>query len=298
MTATGQTPLRGAAIVSLGVLLLSPDALFVQLVDMTEWTICLFRGAGGLVGYLLLMRFVTRTPLRPTTWRPDLRRIALALAAAGGNVFFVVSLRHINAALALVIVAGAPMFTILLSRAFGHERVPARTQVAAGAVFTAIAAIFLTEPQGGDMVGVLAALGASIAASILLVIVRDSGDLDVLPWQAAGALLVTLAMIPLADLDSISVHDLMIVLGFSTLMLPTALVLIIQGPRLLSAPETSLLLLTETILGPTWIWIFLGEPPTVQAVVAGIVILGALATNAVLAQRELAARRVQALGSP
>jgi drug/metabolite transporter (DMT)-like permease len=298
MPAAQHSPLRGAAIVSLGVLLLSPDALFVQLVDMTEWTICLLRGAGGLVGYLLLMRFVNGTPVRPATWRPDLRRVALALAAAGGNVFFVVSLRHINAALALVIVAAAPIFTILLSRAFGHERVPARTQVAAAAVFTAIVAIFLTEPQGGDMIGVVAALGASIAASILLVIVRDSPDLDVIPWQAAGALFVTLTMIPLAELGSVSAHDLLIILGFSTLMLPTALVLIIQGPRLLSAPETSLLLLTETILGPTWIWIFLGEPPTLQAVVAGIVILGALATNAVLAQRELSARRAQLLGSP
>jgi drug/metabolite transporter (DMT)-like permease len=145
---------------------------------------------------------------------------------------------------------------------------------------------------------VASALGASIAASSLLVIVRGSGDMEVLPWQAAGSLFLTLAMLPLANFASVDGDDLLIALGFSTLMLPAALLLIVQGPRLLSAPETSLLLLLETIIGPTWIWIFLGEPPTMQAVLAGIVILGALATNAVLAQRELAAGRVQALGSP
>ena len=290
--------LRGVAIVSLGVLLLSPDALFIQLMNMTQWTVLFFRGAGTLVGYLLLMRFVTHTPLRAATWRPRGNGLALALAAAAGNVCFVVSIRHVNAALALVIVASAPMFTILLGRTLGHGGVPRRTQVAAATVFATIAAIFLTEPQGGDMVGVASALGASVAASTLLVIVRGSGDMDVLPWQAAGSVLVALAMLPLADFGSVDGDDLLIAIGFSTLMLPTALLLIVQGPRLLTAPETSLLLLLETIIGPTWIWIFLGEPPTMQAVLAGIVIVGALATNAVLAQRELASGRAQPVVSP
>jgi drug/metabolite transporter (DMT)-like permease len=298
MPAEGNTHLRGAAIVSLGVLLLSPDALFIQLIDMTEWTLLLFRGVGTLIGFLLLMRFVTHTPMRAASWRPRAHGIALAVAAAAGNIFFVVSIRHVNAALALVIVASAPMFTIVLGRTLGHGGVPRRTQVAAAAVFATITAIFLTEPQGGDMIGVASALGASVAASTLLVIVRGSGDMEVLPWQAAGSLLLTLAMLPLADFGSVDGDDLLLALGFSTLMLPAALLLIVQGPRLLSAPETSLLLLLETIIGPTWIWIFLGDPPTMQAVLAGIVILGALATNAVLAQRELAAGRVQPLGSP
>jgi drug/metabolite transporter (DMT)-like permease len=298
MESQGRSPQQGAAIVILGVLLLSPDALFIELMGMTEWTVLFFRGAGTLVGFLLLTRFVTRTPLRPATWRPQANGIAVAVAAAAGNIFFVVSIRHVNAALALVIVASAPMFTILLGRTLGHDGVPRRTQVAAAAVLATIAAIFLTEPQGGDMVGVLSALGASIAASTLLVIVRGSGDLDVVPWQAAGALLLAVVMLPFADFSSADGDDLLMAIGFSTLMLPVALLLIVQGPRLLSAPETSLLLLLETIIGPTWIWIFLGEPPTVQAVLAGIVIVGALATNAVLAQRELSAGRAQPVGSP
>ncbi len=298
MPSTDQSPLHGAATVCLGVLLLSPDALFIELMDMTQWTVLLFRGAGTLVGFLLLMRYVTRTPIRPATWRPRAHGFGVALAAAAGNICFVVSIRHVNAALALVIVASAPMFTILLGRTVGHAGVPRRTQVAAAVVFATIAAIFLTEPQGGDMIGVASALGASIAASTLLVIVRGSGQMEILPWQAVGSLLLVLAALPLADFGSVDGDDLLMAIGFSTFMLPAALFLIVQGPRLLSAPETSLLLLLETIIGPTWIWLFLGEPPTLQAVLAGIVILGALATNAVLAQRELSVGKAQPLGSP
>src|SRR5262249_25794504 len=130
MLSDRRSPLYGASLVALGVLLLSPDALFIQLMDMTQWTVLLFRGAGPLVGYRVLMRFVPHSPIRPATWRPDPSGIALALAAVAGNVFFVVSIRHVNAALALVIVASAPMFTIVLGRTLGHGGVPRRAQVA------------------------------------------------------------------------------------------------------------------------------------------------------------------------
>ena len=68
-----------------------------------------------------------------------------------GNVGFVVSIRHIDAALALVIIAAAPMFTAILSWAFASETVPPRTWVAAGIVLAGIGAIFLTEPEGGEL---------------------------------------------------------------------------------------------------------------------------------------------------
>jgi drug/metabolite transporter (DMT)-like permease len=290
MTSGGHPQAKGAAIVCAGVLLLSPDSLFIQLMNIDQWTVLFFRGACSLLGYLALMRFALGVPLRPTG--PKRGGLALgigvSLAATAGNICFVVSIRHINAGLALVILAGAPMFTILISRLFTSERVPRRTWLAASAVIAGIAAIFVTRPDGGEMIGAVAALGASIAASVVLVLVRAVGDVDeILPWQAVGALFLTLLMLPLADPASADARDLALAVSFGLVMLPLALVLIMEGPRRITAPETSLLLLLEAILGPAWIWFVLDDPPTLQAVLAGVVILGALATNAVLAQREL-----------
>jgi hypothetical protein len=44
------------------------------------------------------------------------------------------------------------------------------------------------------------------------------------------------------------------------------------------------------VLGPIWVWAIIGEAPTLAAVLGGIVILGTLATHAVLTQRELDAQ--------
>jgi drug/metabolite transporter (DMT)-like permease len=68
-------------------------------------------------------------------------------------------------------------------------------------------------------------------------------------------------------------------------VLPVSLELIWRGPRYIAAPEVSLILLLEAILGPAWIWLALGEAPTLQAVLVGVVILGTLGVHSVLSRR-------------
>ena len=52
--------------------------------------------------------------------------------------------------------------------------------------------------------------------------------------------------------------------------------MITLGPRYLPAPEVSLILLVETILGPIWVWLALGEVPLGTTLLAGVLIVGTL----------------------
>jgi drug/metabolite transporter (DMT)-like permease len=278
---------RGILLVGGGVLLLSPDSLFIRLMTMDQWTLLFFRGACALVGFLVLLRLGGHRAMQRATWAIGRSGLAVSCLIVVGNVLFVISIRHTNAALALVILASAPMFTAVISRVFTSEPVPRRTWIAAGIVLGGIGAIFLTKPQGGEVGGALAALGASLSVATLLVVVRASGNVSMLPSQAVGALLTAAVMIPFCDPGSVSGTDLLIALPYGLLILPLALALIIRGPRYLLAPEVSLLTLIETVVGPAWIWFALGDPPTLQAALAGALIVGTLATHAVLAQRVL-----------
>jgi drug/metabolite transporter (DMT)-like permease len=281
------TRAKGTLIVGGGVLLLSPDSLFIRLMTMDEWTLLFFRGACAMVGFLALLQLGSHRPLHRATWAIGRSGLAVSFLTVLGNVLFVISIRHTNAALALVILASAPMFTAVISRVFTSEPVPRRTWIAAGIVLGGIGAIFLTKPQGGELGGALAALGASLSVATLLVVVRGSGGVSMLPSQAIGALLTAAVMIPFCDPGSVSDTDLLIALPFGLLVLPLALALVIRGPNYLLAPEVSLLALIETIAGPGLIWLALGDPPTMQAALAGALIVGTLATHAVLAQRAL-----------
>jgi drug/metabolite transporter (DMT)-like permease len=279
-------PTQGVVIVGVGVLVLSPDALLIRLMTVDEGTLLLLRGGFSLIGYLVLLQILAGGVARRATW--TLSRVELVIAAlmAVANVLFVTSILRANAALALVIVASAPAFTTVFSRVFAGENPAARTWIASWIVLGGVAAIFATEPQGGELLGALAAVGASVVLAATLV-VRRSRPVRMLPSLALGALFTAAVAAPFATLGSIPGTDLAIAAIGGLIVLPVSLELIWRGPRYLTAPEVGLLLLMETIVGPVWIWLALGDPPTLQAVLAGALILGTLAVHAVLAQRAL-----------
>jgi drug/metabolite transporter (DMT)-like permease len=46
------------------------------------------------------------------------------------------------------------------------------------------------------------------------------------------------------------------------------------------AAELALLSMTEVLLGPVWVWLFLGETAGALTLLGGLVLMGALAGNA------------------
>ena len=103
--------------------------------------------------------------------------------------------------------------------------------------------------------------------------------MDTLGPQAVGAMLTALVAIPFADPASATGSSLVIAICFNLIGLPLALALILRGPASCGA-RGGLILLLETILGPTWVWIALGERPALQTALAGILILVTLAVHA------------------
>ena len=70
-----------------------------------------------------------------------------------------------------------------------------------------------------------------------------------------------------------------------SLMLPAAIALIATAPRFVPAPEVSLITSLEMILGPIWVWAFLGETPAAAAIASGAVILATLTAHTALGLR-------------
>ena len=70
------------------------------------------------------------------------------------------------------------------------------------------------------------------------------------------------------------------------IVLPLGFGLITLGPRYLPAPEVSLLLLLEAILGPFWVWLVVGENPGATVLVGGAIVI-----------MTLAARNLRAIGA-
>ena len=63
------------------------------------------------------------------------------------------------------------------------------------------------------------------------------------------------------------------------------LLLYTMGARVVPAVELTLLSLAEVVLGPVWVWLFLGEAPTPTTLAGVAILLGAITFNAVSGAR-------------
>lgn len=284
---SGSTHVRGTLIVAAGVLVLSPDALLVRLVGAGVWEIIFWRSTFSAVslGTVLAVRY-----------RSDLARVVRAMGGAGfvssllfgaSSFLFVSSIVHTRVANVLAILATAPFFASLFARLILHEAVPRRTWLAIPLAVGGIGLIF-----GGSLVrdpGLLGELLALLLAVTLggnLVTLRSARNVDMIPTVAIGAAFAALASALLASPSAVSGVDLGILALMGGAQLPLALVLIAAiGTRYLPAPEVGLLMLGETILGPVWVWLVVGEQPAPLALVGACIVVATLVAHSALGVR-------------
>jgi drug/metabolite transporter (DMT)-like permease len=142
--------------------------------------------------------------------------------------------------------------------------------------------------SGGHWIGNLLALGSSCSFAIVLVLLRRAGRVDMLPGALWGAI-VSLSVGGLLAHDLwISPTDIGWAMAFGSVNMTLGLALVTLGARHVPAAETALIGLTESVLAPVWVWLFLAEDPGVLTLVGGTVVLAAVAGQVIVGRRAAA----------
>ncbi|MBI3709726.1 MAG: DMT family transporter [Proteobacteria bacterium] len=195
-------------------------------------------------------------------------------------VFFVLAVNLTTVANTQVIIAVAPFFTALWGRLLLAEAVPTRTWLAMTVALAGIGLMFADSLADGDMIGNIVALAIPIALSSSVLVLRRAGPkVDMLPMVFIAGLIAATVSLPFALPLVASAHDLGVIAVMACLQVGLGSILMTLAVPYLSAAEVGLLLLVESILGPAWVWIFLGERPSDLALVGGLVVLGSLVAN-------------------
>ena len=206
---------------------------------------------------------------------------------------FMVAITLTTVAKVLVTLAIGPLITALFARVFLGHRLPVRTWVAILVGGVGIAWIFGREAMtsassAGTLVALLVPIAASINWTVLQFVAERDAKLaaaarpDMLPAVLVGAILSSLATLPLAYPLQASTWDIgwLALLGVFQLALPCLLV--VRVSRQLPAAEISLLGLLEVIFGIALTWIGAGEQPAPGTLFGGTLVIGALLFNEVV----------------
>ena len=272
---------RGLLMTVFGVLVLTPDALMLRLIDADLWTTLFWRSLFMALSLFAINTWIEkRTPLYAIN---DLFKDGLfcALLFTGSHICFVISITHTMVANTLVILAAMPFMAAILTVILIRRKLPSRTWLTILLAIAGIVIVFWGRLGSGSFFGDAFAMLAALFMASALVAISYNPRINSVSAIGLGSLLAAaFSYFMGAELITLSVNDLIILAINGGLILPVAMGLITFGPKLISAAEVSLIMLLETALGPLWVWCALSEQPTMQTLIGGSLVLGAIITNA------------------
>ncbi len=289
-TDTADAHRHGVLFVFAAGMLWSTVGLGIRLIeDAVVWQILLYRSISlTLFLYILIRVRSGESPfaqLRRTGLASVIAGLSLVAAYSGG----IYAIQATSVANAMLLFATAPFMAAVLGWLVLREPVRNATWIAIAVAIAGIA-IMVADKSGSVAIrGSLAALGSALGFAVFTVALRWGKSEEMLPsvfLSGVFAVCITLGICGYLGLPIIlSPRDGGIAMGMGVFQVGAGLILYTIGSRSLPAAELALLSLAEVLLGPFWVWLFLGETATSNTLVGGVVLLGAIVGNAVSGKR-------------
>ncbi len=195
------------------------------------------------------------------------------------------SIQTTTVANAMFLFASAPFFAALLGWLLLRESVRLGTWVATLVATAGVLVMVLDGISVGHIAGNITALLSALGFAIFTVSLRWGRLEDMLPAAfLAGVFAIATALVvclynnyPIILIN----HDGGIALLLGVFQLGLGLTLYTLGSKVVPAVELAMLSLTEVLLGPFWVWLFLNEVVSKNTLIGGCILLLAIIANAV-----------------
>jgi len=282
---------KGLLITTLAMLVITPDALLIRLIDTDVWTLTFWRGLLSTVGLVIGLAVIYRGRFVAAMIAPGVPGLWIGLLFGVGTVLFTWSITHTTAANTLLILATGSMFGALFSWFLLRERLPLRTVIAIAGTGIGLLIIVEGDVGGGSLEGDLAALTLAALTGLIYTLIRKHAISDMVPTLALGGIVTAVIAAAVALPAAVGGEDVGLLAVMGLVMLPLAFGLQFFGARYIPAPEVSLLFLLEAVLGPLLVWAVVREHPGTATLIGGAVILGTLALHAAWGLKQVRSRQ-------
>nr|WP_255453095.1 DMT family transporter [Phyllobacterium sp. SYP-B3895] len=252
--------------------------LFPRAIPLDSWTILAWRGIFGSIGIAVAM-MLFEGGIAWKSFRHMGRPGWLFVAVSSlGMVFFITALKETTVAHVAVIYATIPFVAAVIAWLAMGERSTLRAIVASIAAMGGVI-IMVGLGTEGSLFGDLLAFGMTLCMGVLMVIVRRSPEISVMPAACVSALLSSLICWPLGNPLSVSAHDLLLIAMFGILVSAVGLACFTLGAKWLPPIETALIGSLDAPLAPFWIWLVFNEVPSRSTVIGGSIVFAAVVAN-------------------
>ena len=238
-------------------------------IKMIEWSPYAIAAGRSLVAVILLAPMVLRKGFQ----KIDRYVIGGAICYAAFNYCFITSTTLTSSAIAIMMQYTAPIYVALLSWLFLRERVGWADIISVGFVFLGMIFFFLDSNSGGSLKGNIVSIFNGITFAGISIFLRLQKDGNPALSMYLGNVISAVAGLPImwnAGMpDTISLLFLLL----AGLLVAVSYTLYAKASTGLSALETVLIPISDPVMNPVWVFLFLDERPGALTIVGAAVIL-------------------------
>ncbi len=191
-------------------------------------------------------------------------------------IAFVFAMLNTSVANVVFIISTQTMFLAIFGFFYLREKVSLIGFISIVLAMSGIIVMIGDSISSGTLFGNLVALTIPISFSILVMIIRRNPKLDLIPaiWYASiFSLVYSIVIVGSFDFTR---HDIFLGFLLGVPQLSFGFICITIGSRTTRSVTIGLLMLTETMFAPLWVWLFLNEIPPTSVFIGGLIIILAI----------------------
>jgi len=265
---------RGIIYIVIAMVLFSTGGLFIKLIDANAFTITFGR---ALIAGLIFLPFMEWKKIRISK-----SYVMLVIAYCYLCIMFVTTTKMTTAANAIILQCTAPLWLYLFYVIVKGKKITKRDLVPRIFILLGIVAI-LGESDGGNLFGNLLALSNGIAYAFVQYNMEKDypfSDASVIGLNNIVLCLAILVLLPQnLAFSGLTVQGWLGIIFLGVFQIGVSYLFFFKGVRLISALKASIVSLLEPILNPIFVFIFVGEMPSIVSLIGfGIIFFGIFLT--------------------
>jgi len=271
------TKLPGPLLIFLGALSLSFGGLIVKSFEgATLWQILFWR---SLFFSLTILAFLILTYKKKTLesfYVSGLPGLFGGIILSFGFCGYVFAMYNTTVANTNFIISLQILFLAVFGYFFLKEKINAITLTSIVLAITGVLVMVGNSLTPGEFTGNLAAFTMPITFAVLIMIVRKYPTVDMVPAQFVAGISSCIIGFLLSNKIMISPND--IFLGFLAgfFQVGFGFIFITIGARTTPSAMVGIIMLSESVLGPIWAFLFVSERPSMFGLIGGAIILFAV----------------------
>jgi DME family drug/metabolite transporter len=199
--------------------------------------------------------------------------LAYGFAMSLGFVAYIIAMTETTVANVLFIISSQTIWLAIFGYLFLKEKISLKTLFSIILAMIGITVMIGGSLDTGSLKGNLVALYIPINFAFLILLIRKFPKIDFVPALLIAGFLSMVYGFVMSETIVVSLYDLLIVFLLGSFQHAFGFICITIGARSTPAVIVGLLMLTEALFGPFWVWLFLNEIPPISVFLGGGIII-------------------------